>query len=147
MVILIHFIILNTCIFPSYPYCPFICRSILPLSIDSPVISSAAPPPDVSRATETLAASSSLPPPRRSISIDGELLPADLSSHVPVPVPRTGTISERGITLMKDFYTKLFPESERFRSETRKMERGMWPRSRLLCCRRWRAGNPRRGGT
>ena len=77
MAILIHFIILNTCIFSSYPYCPFICRLILPLSIDSPVVSSAAPPPDVSRATETPAASSSLPLPRRSTSMDGEPPPAD----------------------------------------------------------------------
>ena len=29
----------------------------------------------------------------------------------------------------QDFYTKLFPERSRFRSGTRNMERGTWPRS------------------
>jgi len=52
-----------------------------------------------------------------------------LSSHVPGTVPGTGTFPERGTTLMKDFYTKLFPERSRSRSGTRNMERGTWPRS------------------
>ena len=39
---------------------------------------------------------------------------------------------ERGTALMKDVYTKLFPEPERSRSGMRNMERGTWPRSRLL---------------
>ena len=53
------------------------------------------------------------------------------SSHVPGTVPGTGTFPERGTTLMKDFYTKLFPERSRSRSRsgTRNMERGTWPRS------------------
>ena len=46
-----------------------------------------------------------------------------LSSHVSVSVPGTGTFPERGTTLMKVFYTKLFPERSRSRSETRNMER------------------------
>ena len=51
------------------------------------------------------------------------------SSHVPGTVSGTGTFPERGTTLMKDFYTKLFPERSRSRSGTRNMERGTWPRS------------------
>ena len=58
----------------------------------------------------------------------------DLSSHVPVSVLGTGTFPERGTTLMKDFYTKLFPERSRSRSGTWNEERGHVPRSRLLCC-------------
>jgi len=51
------------------------------------------------------------------------------SSHVPGTVPGTGTFPERGTAVMKDFYTKLFPERSRSRSGTRNMERGTWPRS------------------
>jgi hypothetical protein len=45
-----------------------------------------------------------------------------LSSHVSVPVSGTGTFSERGTTLMKYFYAKLFPKREHSRSGTRNME-------------------------
>ena len=50
-----------------------------------------------------------------------------LSSHVPGTVPETATFPERGTKLMKDFYTKLFPERSRSRSGTRNMEQGTWP--------------------
>ena len=50
-----------------------------------------------------------------------------LVAMFPEPFPKP----ERGTTLMKDFYTKLFPERSRSRSRsgTRNMERGTWPRS------------------
>ena len=45
-------------------------------------------------------------------------VPQALVAMFPEPFP------ERGTTLMKDFYTKLFPERSRSRSGTRNMERG-----------------------
>ena len=59
------------------------------------------------------------------LNTEWQMICLDLSSHV----SGTGTFPELGTTLMKDFYTKLFPERSRSRSGTRNMERGTWPRS------------------